>query len=117
MARPIEVSRKDHSPAALREIARTTKDGGVVRRLQAIAAVLEGHSRGEAAHLNGMQRQTLRDWVHRYNEHGVAGLISRQSPGRPSALSEEQMEELRQMVHCRPRQVQPGYGLRGDQGA
>ena len=102
MARPIEVSRKDRSPAALREIARTTKDGGVVRRLQAIAAVLEGHSRGEAAHLNGMQRQTLRDWVHRYNEHGVAGLISRQSPGRPSALSEEQMEELRQMVLAGP---------------
>jgi len=58
MARPIEVSRKDHSPAVLGEIARTTKDSGVVRRLQAIAAVLEGHSRGEAAHLNGMQRQT-----------------------------------------------------------
>ena len=102
MARPIKASRQDRPPAALREIARTTKDGGVVRRLQAIAAVLEGHSRGEAAHLNGMQRQTLRDWVHRYNEHGVAGLISRQSPGRPSALSEEQMEELRQMVLAGP---------------
>ncbi|HUN40357.1 MAG TPA: IS630 family transposase [Acetobacteraceae bacterium] len=102
MVRPIEVSRKDHSPAALREIARSTDDSGVVRRLQAIAAVLEGHSRGEAAHLNGMERQTLRDWVHRDNEHGVAGLTSRQSPGRPSALTEAQMEELRQLVLAGP---------------
>jgi len=98
VAKPVEVSRTEHSPAALREIARGLKDSTVVRRLLAIAAVLEGHSRGDAAHLNGMQRQTLRDWVHRYNEHGVKGLMSRPSPGRPPALSEAQMAELKQMV-------------------
>jgi transposase len=46
-----------------------------------------GHSRAEAARLNGMDRQTLRDWVHRYNDEGVGGLSSRLSPGRPAALS------------------------------
>ena len=48
--------------------------------------------------LNGMDRQTLRDWVLRYNAEGVAGLSSRCSPGRPLALNEAQMEELRSMV-------------------
>src|SRR5262249_38102298 len=82
----------------LRELAAGTRDGAAVRRLLAIALGLEGRSRAEAARLNGMDRQTLRDWVHRYNEEGVEGLYSRASPGRPSALTDEQMEELRTLV-------------------
>ncbi|MGH7066300.1 MAG: IS630 family transposase [Acetobacteraceae bacterium] len=74
----------------------------MVRRLLAIALILEGRARAEAARLNGMDRQTLRDWVHRYNEEGSGGLRSRASPGRPAALSEEQMEELRIMVLAWP---------------
>ena len=33
-----------------------------------------------------MDRQTLRDWVIRYNEHGVAGLCDRWNGGRPPLL-------------------------------
>lgn len=98
MGKPIEVIRTEFSAAALREVAASTRDGAVVRRLLAIALILEGHSRAEAARFSGMDRQTLRDWIHRYNEEGIAGLRSRASPGRPAALSEEQMEELRIMV-------------------
>jgi transposase len=98
MSRPIEITRFEHSATELREVAARTHDGAVVRRLLAIALVLEGHPRDEAAQFNGMDRQTLRDWVLRYNAEGVAGLRSRCSPGRPSKLSEAQMEELRTMV-------------------
>jgi transposase len=70
----------------------------VVRRLLAIALVVEGHPRDAAAQLNGMDRQALRDWVLRYNAEGLAGLRSRCSPGRPPALNEVQMEEFRSMV-------------------
>jgi len=98
MGRPIEITRFDLSATELRELAARTQDGAVVRRLLAIALVLEGHPREAAAQLNGMDRQTLRDWVLRYNAEGVAGLSSRCSPGRPSALNEAQMEELRSMV-------------------
>jgi transposase len=98
MGKPIEVARTERSAAELRELAAGTRDGAVVRRLLGIALILEGHSRAEAARLNGMDRQTLRDWVHRYNDEGGAGLRSRVSPGRPAALNEEQMEALRIMV-------------------
>lgn len=98
MGRPIEITRLDLSASALRELAARTRDGAVVRRLFGIALILEGHSREEAARLSSMDRQTLRDWVHRYNADGVAGLSSRCSPGRPSSLNEAQMEELRSMV-------------------
>jgi len=47
------------------------------------ALVLEGRSRTEAARSCGMDRQTLRDWVHRYNAEGLAGLLDRQRSGDP----------------------------------
>ena len=98
MGRLIEITRFELSATELRELAARTQDGAVVRRLLAIALVLEGHSREAAAQLNGMDRQTLRDWVLRSNAEGVAGLSSRCSPGRPPALNEALMEELRSIV-------------------
>ena len=98
MGKPIEITRMDFSAAALRERAAHERDGALVRRLLALAMILDGSSREEAARLNGMDRQTLRDWVHRYNTLGVEGLNSRLSSGRPPALSEAQMEELRTLV-------------------
>jgi transposase len=98
MAKPLEISRKELCAAALRETAAATGDGAVVRRLLAIAMALEGHSREESARLNCMQRQTLRDWVNRYNQEGVAGLRSRHRSGRPPALTEDQMKELENLV-------------------
>ena len=95
MGKPIEITRMDFSPAALRELAAHERDGAVVRRLLALAMILDGASREEAARLNGMDRQTLRDWVHRYNTGGVEGLRPHVIPGRPPALSEARMEELR----------------------
>ena len=98
MGKPVEITRTEFSACEQRALAAGARDGAVVRRLLAIALILEGHSRAEAARLNGMDRQTLRDWVHRYNAEGVSGLRSRLSPGRPCALNEAQMEERRTMV-------------------
>ncbi len=98
MGQPIEISRTELSAAALRAVAGKCDNGAVVRRLLAVALLLEGRSREEAALLNGMTRQTLRDWVHRYNAAGVEGLRSRTGPGRPPFLTEARMEELREIV-------------------
>src|SRR6476469_5344488 len=56
----------------------------------ALALVLEGASREEAARAAGMDRQTLRDWVHRYNAEGLAGLRDRRRPGPRTRLTPEQ---------------------------
>jgi putative transposase len=98
MALALEITRADHSAAELRGIAGRCSDGAQVRRLLALALVLDGRSRTEAAEQNGMDRQTLRDWVHRYNDAGIAGLQSRKSPGRAPALDAAQRAELRQLV-------------------
>ena len=61
--------------------------GAPLTCILAIAMVLDGFSREEAARLCGMDRQSLRDWVHRYNQEGVDGLADRARTGRPANLS------------------------------
>ena len=60
--------RTDYTSREVRRLAKRAKDAGQARRLLAIAAVLDGASREEAAKIGGMDRQTLRDWVIRFNE-------------------------------------------------
>ena len=95
MGKALGITRTDHTAAALRALAGKCRDGAQVRRLLALAMVLDGHPRSIAASSNGMDRQTLRDWVHRYNAEGVGGpeVASRARAGR-RALTEEQMAEL-----------------------
>lgn len=94
----LEITRTEHTSAELRALSTRCADGAQVRRILALALVLEGRSRTEAAELNGMDRQTLRDWVHRYNGGGIRGLKSRRQPGRAPALSKLQRAELLDLV-------------------
>ena len=63
--------RTDYTAGEVRRFAQRAKDAAQARRLLAIAAVLDGASREEAAKIGGMDRQTLRDWVIRFNEQGA----------------------------------------------
>ena len=102
MGAPLEVTRTDYTAHELRGLSSRCSDGEQVRRILAIAMVLEGWDRTQAAEFNGMDRQTLRDWVHRYNKGGVAGLKSRRSPGRPPTLTPLQRAELHDLVIAGP---------------
>ena len=102
MSAAVKVTRDEFTAAGLRLEAARCFDGAQVRRVLALAMVLEGRSRSEAASLNGMDRQTLGDWVHRYNAEGVDGLKSRKSPGREPALTAAQKTELRELVIAGP---------------
>ncbi len=94
--------RTDFEAPALRKLARRCSDPRQIRRLLALAAVYAGMSRLDAATVGGMDRQTLRDWVHRFNEEGPDGLTNRQGAGRPRMLNDEQMKELGSIVETGP---------------
>jgi transposase len=94
--------RDDFGAEELRRLAVLAKDADQARRLLALAAVCAGMRREEAARLGGMDRQTLRDWVHRFNEQGVDGLINVKPTGRRPRLSLAQLEDLRQLVEAGP---------------
>jgi len=79
--------RTGYTAGEVRRLAQRAKDAAQGRRLLAIAAVLDGASREQAAKIGGMDRQTLRDWVIRFNEQGADGLINIPSPGMPPKLN------------------------------
>jgi transposase len=80
--------RGDFDAAAVRAIARRSKDGPQARRLLALAAIYDGASRTEAARIGGVTLQIVRDWVIKFNAHGPDGLIDRKPPGQPSKLTD-----------------------------
>ncbi len=94
--------RPDFDAANLRLFAKRCADSRQTRRLLALAAVYDGMSRAEAARVGGMDRQTLRDWVHRFNDEGMDGLTNRKGAGRRRLLSDKQMKELGEIVETGP---------------
>ena len=96
------VLRTDFDGAALRSLARHSKDGPQTRRLLALAAIYDGASRSEAARIGGVGLQTVRDWVLRFNAHGPAGLVDRKPPGPPALLSEAHRQQLAALLEAGP---------------
>jgi transposase len=80
---PALAIRDDISSRELRRRARRESDGRVGTQLIAIANVLDGMDRTRAARLAGLDRQTLRDWVHRDNAKDIAGCAIGRSRGAP----------------------------------
>jgi transposase len=101
MGRAIAVQ-TDYTIKELRRLAARSKDAGQARRLLAIAAVLDGSSREEAAKIGCMDRQTLRDWVIRFNAQGPDDLVNKSSPGAPGKLTDKHKAFLSRLVEEGP---------------
>jgi transposase len=102
MSGAVRITRVDLSAADLRGLARKEKNPLIVRRMLAIALVLEGADRASAARACGMDRQTLRDWVHHYNAEGVAGLRERRTSGNKSPLGAAEKQALAALAEAGP---------------
>src|SRR5689334_14094003 len=98
-AMTVAITSQGLSAADLRQAAARTPDAKMARRTLAIALVLEGCSRTEAAETCAMDRQTLRDWIHRYNASGLDGLSDQPRRNGPlPRLSAEQQAEVEAWV-------------------
>ena len=104
----VTITRDDMTAQDLRAAAGRVKDGRMARRMLAIALVLEGASRQQAAESCGMDRQTLRDWVHRYNAEGIDGLANRVGGGVRPRLTPDQMAQLAAWVEAGPDPARDG---------
>ena len=104
----VAIARMDLDARGLRRAAALSRDADAARRMLALALVMEGRSRTEAAQSCGMDRQTLRDWVHRYNSEGLEGLKDRRSLGPAPRLSPEQQAEVAEWVRQGPQLAEHG---------
>jgi transposase len=94
--------RTDFTALALPFLARETKNANQSRRLLSVAAVLDGMNRTEAARIGGLDRKTLRDWIHWFNKRGPDGLRDHWAKGPASRLSGVQLDELAQIMETGP---------------
>jgi transposase len=108
MGSAVAIKRLDLTASDL--CCRAQRSGSIeaARRMLALALVLEGRPRTEAARTCGMDRQTLRDWVHRYNAEGAVGLSDRKPAGGIPKLKPEQEEEVAAWVRAGPDPVEDG---------
>ena len=104
----IEITRLELTSAGLRAVAGKSRDAKAARRMLALALVLEGVDRTRAAETCGMDLQTLRDWVHRYNAEGLAGLSDRWKGVRVPRLAPAQMADLGAWVEAGPDPARDG---------
>ena len=101
--RPGIALRPDYDAAQLRALAKATRDAGQSRRLLALAEIYDGGSRTKAARVGGVGRQTVRDWVVRFNARGPDGLIDGKAPGNTCKLNDSQRQALVNIVERGPR--------------
>jgi transposase len=104
----VAITRLELSAGELRREAKRCRDAAAARRMLALALVLEGHARAEAARHTGMDRQTLRDWVHRFNADGPDGLADRWASGPQPRLDAAQKAELAAIVEAGPDRAKDG---------
>jgi transposase len=103
MGAAVKLTPPDHTPAAFRQAAAACVNSNGARRMLALAIVSEGGSRADAARLCGMDRQTLRDWVHRYNELGLDCLSDKAGRRGPKPrLSTDEAQLVAEMVRKGP---------------
>lgn len=100
--------RTDFSASELRRLVSGSKDANQSRRLLSLATVLDGMSREDAARIGGMDRQTLRDWVHRFNAQGPESLKDIRSKGLTQRHSPEQLAALSEIVETGPNRAKDG---------
>lgn len=101
MGSPV-VLRNDHDSSELRRLARRSGHAGQSRRLLALAAIYDGASRGAAALLVGTDRQSIRDWVLRFNAEGPDGLMDRHGGGQKARLTPEMLAALKARIEDGP---------------
>jgi transposase len=100
--------RDDFDAAGVRALAAQCDNVNQARRLLSIAAIYDGMNRRDAARVGGMDRKTLRDWVHRFNAHGPDGLRDGKAKGASPKLTPAQLRELAAVVESGPDPLSDG---------
>jgi transposase len=96
--RKLKIVNPEKTIAILQEEIRRNEDSRYDHRLHGVLLVAQGLSAPQAASLLGDAPRTVEYWIHRFQQAGLKGLREIQRPGRPSRLTQQQMDEIRTIV-------------------
>ncbi len=100
-------------PSTYQQLTRLSKeaerDGAyrVAKRLRAVVLNSEGNTSGELAKILQAPRSKVAEWLQRYQTSGIDGLLEGRRSGRPAELTENQQEQLGDILDSGP----VAYGL------
>ena len=100
-----------HAPLILQDEIRRSEEAKYDHRLHAILLVANGMNCPQAATMLGDSERTIRYWVQQFNEEGLQGLIDIDRLGRPSRLSDRQMNQIGKTLRKSPKDVGMAGGI------
>ena len=92
-----------------RSIVSESADNKFVHRVSMVNLMLSGIPAKELAKYCSESERTLQSWLKKVDEQGWETMISKKQTGRPSRLSNQQIEEIRIAVQAEPEQS--GYNV------
>ncbi len=74
----------------------------LVKRIHGLLAIAEGMPVRDVAQMLALGEQTVRDYLNHFLWRGVASLVYKRPPGRPSTLTKTQRQELTALIQAGP---------------
>jgi transposase len=100
--KPLKISDADTMILALQDEIRRSDESRYDHRLHGVLLVAHGVSCREAASVLGDAPRTVENWVHRFEEEGLAGLTEAERCGRPSRLNPTQLVHVETALRQTP---------------
>lgn len=92
----LKIERK--SVKEIQEILSSNPDFLLATRLNMVQQVAKGHSSRAVANWYGVSFKQVTNWVHRFEKDGIDGLFNRPGRGRKCYLSDDELEDIKQMI-------------------
>ena len=110
----LQILRTSPNYDELVELYKKEKYSKLKERYHALFLMIEFKNCTIVAELLKRSRKTIQIWVNVFNEGGIDDIVPGKPPGRPSRLSQGQMEELKADVLTHPRKL--GYDFSNWEG-
>ena len=99
--RPLLISDTTSVVGLQQEIQRS-EESRYDHRLHGVLLIAQGMTCPEVARLLGDAPRSVENWVHRFDQRGLAGLTEGERSGRPTRLDEKQMKEINRVLRAKP---------------
>lgn len=108
--RPLGIADAATIVLGLQDEIRRSEESRYDHRLHGVLLVAQGLTCPAAAKLLGDAPRTVENWVHEFEQMGLAGLLEGDRSGRPRRLGAEQLRQIDDVLRHMPRE----FGLGGN---